>query len=282
MAIALNGPQGHLNGKVGKLVFYMLNGVPVVRLVGRPGKPSKAQLANHSTMAVTSKFLRNMKDFIKLGYGLQAKGTPQNAHNLATAYHKKHALTGVYPDIKIDYSKVLLSQGTLSAADDLKIIKTETGLEISWNPAYGKTYGTDDKHYDDSVMVMLHFPESDAARDYLNVARRSEGRCFIHLGEKQLNQQIEPYIAFRSADGEKISDSTYLGNLNGKKESPEEQYNREKYEEVKERFAQVSAQYHAELNENEFDQQHSKAFRHLRKEYQVLKEKLDRTPGKPG
>lgn len=277
MAIALNGPQGHFNGKVGNLVFYMLNGIPVVRRIGRPGKPSKAQLSNHSSMAVTSKLLSSMKDFIKLGYGLQAKGTPQNAHNLATSYHKKHALTGVYPDIKVDYTKVLLSQGTLDAADDLKIQKTATGLEISWNPAYG----TDHKHYDDSVMVMLCYPESNAGGEYLNIARRSEGRCFIELGESQLHQQIEPYLAFRSADGEKVSDSTYLGNLNGEKESTEEKHNREKYEQVKKRFTQVADLYHGQLQENELENRNSKAFRHLKKEYMVLKEKLEMTPGKP-
>lgn len=278
MAIALNGPQGHFNGKIGNLVFYMLNGIPVVRRIGRAGKPSKAQLSNHSAMAVTAKLLRSMKDFIKLGYGLQAKGTPQNAHNLATSYHKKHALTGVYPDIKVDYSKVLLSQGVLPLADDLKIVKTATGLEISWNPDHGK----DEKSYDDSVMIMLCHPESNSGHEYLNIARRSEGKCFIGLGARDINQQIEAYIAFRSSDGEKISDSAYLGNLNGQVESHEEKINREKYEQVKKRFDQVADIYNGQLKESHIDNMNSKAFRHLRKEYQVLKEKLDRTPGKPG
>ncbi|WP_316840402.1 DUF6266 family protein [Pedobacter gandavensis] len=278
MAKALNGPQGHFNGKIGKLVFYMLNGVPVVRLIGRPGKPSKAQLANHSTMSVTSRFLGTMKDFIKLGYGLQAKGTTRNAHNLATSYHKKHALIGEYPNIKIDYSKVVLSEGTLSVAEDLKIVKTEAGLEISWNPDFqqGK------RNYDDSVMIMVHFPESNTSRDYLNIARRSEGKCFLGFMEQQLEQQMEVYIAFRSADGEQISDSVYLGNLNGQKPTKEELHNQYKYESVKERFDRVAKMYLDQCKGTNSEPTNNKAFRHLQKEYEVLKEKLDRTPGKPG
>ncbi|MBB2151607.1 DUF6266 family protein [Pedobacter gandavensis] len=278
MAIALNGPQGHFSGKIGNLVFYMLNGIPVVRRIGRVGKPSRAQLANHSSMSVTNKLLASMKGFIKLGYGLQAKGTPQNAHNLATSYHKKHALTGEYPNIKVDYSKVILSKGLVPVADDLKIVKTSTGLEISWNP----TYEAKETRYDDIVMVMLCYPESDKGTEYLNIARREEGKCFIGLSEHHLQQQIEPYISFRSADGEKVSDSTYLGNINGEQERPEERNNREKYNQVSKRFDQVANIYHSQLKENDVDQLNSKAFRHLRKEYQVLKEKLERTPGKPG
>ncbi|WP_316750747.1 DUF6266 family protein [Pedobacter gandavensis] len=278
MAIALNGPQGHFNGKIGNLVFYMLNGIPVVRRIGRAGKPSKAQRSNHSAMAVTAQLLGNMKDFIKLGYGLQAKGTPQNAHNLAVSFNKKHALKGEYPNIKVDYNKVLLSQGVLALADDLKMVKTATGIEISWNPDCERNH----KSYDDSVMIMICHPESNSGHEYLNIARRSEGRCFIGLGARDIHQQVEAYIAFRSADGEKISDSAYLGNLNGEQESPEEKNNREKYEQVKKRFDQVADLYYGQIKENSLENMNDKAFRHLRKEYLVLKEKLGQTPGKPG
>lgn len=278
MAIASNGPHGHFNGKVGNLVFYMLNGVPVVRTIGHVGKPSKAQLANHSAMSVTSKLLKPMKNFIKYGYGLQAKGTPQNAHNLATSYHKKHALTGEYPNIKVDYSKVVLSRGELSLSDDLKIVKTAEGLEISWNPSHGN----DGKNYDDSAMIMLSYPESRAGKDYLNIARRSEGKCFIPVGERLINQQIEAYIAFRSSDGERISDSAYLGNINGEKESQDEKNNKTNYQVFKARYDHVANAYHGHVATNDVDYLNSKAFRHLKKEYLVLKEKLDKLPGKPG
>lgn len=35
MAISKNGAYGHPNGKIGKLIHYMLKGQPVVRVVGR-------------------------------------------------------------------------------------------------------------------------------------------------------------------------------------------------------------------------------------------------------
>ncbi|WP_316748801.1 DUF6266 family protein [Pedobacter gandavensis] len=277
MAIASNGPQGHLNGKVGNLVFYMLNGQPVVRLIGRKGKPSKLQLANYQEMAVTTKLLSGMGSFIKLGYGLQAKGTVHNAHNLATSYHKKQALTGEYPNIRIDYSKVKLSQGVMPETADLKIEKVAGGLEITWDPTH--TY---ELKHNDSVMVMICCPETGKDKEYLNIARRSEGKCFIPLYEDVLNQQIEPYISFISADGESVSDSVYLGNLNGLGKTETEKREEEKYRLVKTRFDQLESNYLAQLKENYGLRADTKAFKCLEKEYKVLKNQLDHLPGKPG
>ncbi|WP_316753589.1 DUF6266 family protein [Pedobacter gandavensis] len=277
MAIASNGPQGHLNGKVGNLVFYMLNGQPVVRLIGRKGKPSTLQLANYQEMAVTTKLLSKMGGFIKLGYGLQARGTVHNAHNLATSYHKKQALTGVYPNISIDYSKVKVSQGQMPETAGLRIEKLAGGLEISWDPT-----ATHDLQHNDSVMVMICCPESGKDREYLNIARRSEGKCFIPMYEDVLNQQIEPYIAFISADGERVSDSVYLGNLNGAGKTQTEKQQEEKYKQVKTRLDQLESSYLGQLKENHGLRSNTKAFKYLEKEYRTLQKQLEHLPGKPG
>ena len=275
MAIAANGPHGHFTGKIGNLVFYMLNGQPVVRLIGKKGKSSKLQLANYQAMAVTMKLLSRMGSFIKLGYGLQAKGTVYNAHNLATSYHKKHALKGEYPNISVDYSKVKLSQGEMPETKNLTIKKVVAGLEISWDAAYDEVL-----QHNDSVMVMICCPETGKDREYLNIARRSEGKCFIPMQEEALNQQIEPYVSFISADGERVSDSVYLGNLNGEGHTTAEKLEQKKYQQVKERFDQVSGSYLTQLKENHNTPTGNKAFKVLEKEYKVLKERLDHLPGK--
>lgn len=276
MAIASKGPQGHFTGKVGNLVFYMLNGQPVVRLIGKKGTSSTLQLANYQAMAVTMKFLKRMGSFIKLGYGLQAKGTIYNAHNLATSYHKKHALKGKYPNITVDYSKVVLSQGTLPETEGITIIKLADGLEISWDPAHH-----DHLLHNDSVMVMICCPETGQDKEYLNIARRSEGKCFIPLSDEVLNQQLEPYISFISADGERVSDSLYLGNLNGVGKNEAERHQEKKYEQVKTRFNQVAESYLKQIADHDHHRPDHKAFKVLEKEYKVLKEQLEHLPGKP-
>ncbi|SHG42459.1 DUF6266 family protein [Pedobacter caeni] len=279
MAISKHGPYGHPNGKIGKLVHYMLKGQPVTRMVGKRTKSSPAQKVNCQEMAVTMDFLRpdSVLKFINLGFELEARGTTKNQHNLATSYNKKFALKGEYPNVKMDYSKAMVSQGTLSAPKDTKMIKTGNGLEISWNPAEPGL----GQHQDDIVMILLCLPGQEEAIHYLNASKRETGVHNIVLAGTLADEPIEAYMCFKAADGTEISNSVYLGNLNGEALTPEEQYQKEKYTALKTRFDEVSASYlkHIEGSGNAIVL--TKAFRTLQTEYLVLKNKLDNMPGKP-
>ena len=277
MAICYAGPHGHPSGKIGKLVFYTLNGQPVCRLIGRAGKPSINQLGNRQAMSVTMDLLKPMADFINVSFKLEAEGTVKNPHNLATSYNKKHALTGQYPDIKVDYSKVILSKGNLEMANDLKLSKGEEGINLSWN-----TDGFENGRYDDILMVMVSHPDHASASSFLNAAKREDGSCFIPLqSEWMKNGQMEVYVCFKSANGELISDSTYAGNLNGLAETEKEQAEKKHYLTFKTRFDQVEANYHQKTSDYQEGRISSKTFRHIQKEYEVLKQKLAILPGKP-
>ena len=274
MAKAANGPLGALNGKLSNLVFYTLNGQHICRTIGDPGKPSVNQLANRQAMSVTMRMVKSIAEFISVSFDLEAQGTVKNAHNLATSYIKKKALKGEYPNLSVDYSKVELSHGTLQGATDLKLEKTATGVQVSWN-----TEG----RYDDIVMILLCHPLKRSATSRINASRRDAGTCFIELERHgYLDEPIEAYICFRAADGKAISDSVYLGNLNGAAETEEQISQKKKYEAVKQRFDVVAADYLLQMKNNWGNPVDSKAFRILEKEYQVLKNKLEHLPGKPG
>jgi len=278
MALCYAGPYGHPSGKIGKLVFYMLNGQPVCRLIGKAGKPSINQLANRQAMSVTMGLLKPMSEFINVSFKLEAEGTVKNPHNLATSYNKKLALTGQYPNIKVDYSKVVLSKGNLEMANNLKLSKAEGGINLSWDA--GVT--TQNGRYDDIMMVMLSHPDYELASSFLNAGRRADGSCFIPLqSEWLMNGQMEVYVCFKSANGKLISDSAYAGNLNGQAESHKEKEEKLHYLTVKARFDQVAADYHQKTPLHREGKMNSRAFRHLEKEYEVLKKKLMLLPGKP-
>ena len=276
MAICVSGLYGQPSGKIGKLVFYMLNGQPVCRLVGRAGKPSVNQLANRQSMSVTMDLLKPMSDFINVGFKLDSEGTVKNQHNLATSYNKKTALTGEYPNIKVDYSKVILSKGSLEMAKDLKVSKGEAGINLSWNDLI-----TENGSYDDILMVMVNYPDKKQASSFLNVAKRKDGTCFIPVfrAEWMKNTQMEIYVCFKSANGKLISDTTYAGNLNGVAETEKEKAETTDYNAIKARYELISADYHKRLMENWEGKTESKAFRHLEREYLVLKKRLEHLPG---
>ncbi|NQX43591.1 hypothetical protein SAMN05421820_11936 [Pedobacter steynii] len=273
MAKAPNGPLGALNGKLSNLVFYILNGQPVVRTIGDPGKPSRNQLANRQAMSVTMDMVRTISEFTNVSFELEVKGTVRNTHNLATSYIKKHAVKGEYPNLSVDYAKVILSNGTLPGANDLKIEKNEKGVLVSWDSR--------DRH-NDIVMILLYHPLKKMATPIINACRRDAGSYFVDLHQELVEEPIEAYICFRAANGKAISDSQYIGNLNGEMESKEEREQKEKYASVKQRFDVVKADYLQQITDNRGNPVDSKAFRNLEREYEVLKKKLEHLPGKPG
>ncbi|MCX2453010.1 DUF6266 family protein [Pedobacter sp. PLR] len=287
MATLTNTVLGIPRGKIGDFVIYPLNGKTIFRRNGKPGPQNELQMANRQAMSVTMKLLRPMLKFINLGYGLQAKGTDKNPHNLATAYHKKHALKGVYPNIRVDYSKVILSQGDLSKITDMQVQKTATGLQFTWDPKL--KYKAEE--YDDQVMILIYYTGTKKADQFLNAAKRSEGAHFIEMDEEYLESAMAVYMSLKSADGTSISDSTYLGLLNEKEiaEIPVEilEMKAKKEEEkvisdLKSRFIEVTNSYIQQLEEiKSGTRTEDKAFIRLEAEFLNLKSKMRRIPKEP-
>ncbi|WP_222536835.1 DUF6266 family protein [Pedobacter polysacchareus] len=277
MAKCTVGPYGHPSGKIGNVVFYMLNGQLISRGIGKPGKPSLKQLANRQAMSMTMELLRPMTDFINVSFSLESAGTIRNPHNLATSYNKKQALIGEYPNLKVNYEKVVLSKGSLESIKDLDISKGEKGLNLTWNSDY-----TEHADTDDILMVLLSHPSKNKASTFLNAAKRVDGSCFIPLSKEwMMTEQMEIYVCLRSANGKLISDSLYGGNLNGAPESAAQKAETAHYYLTKMRFDQVAADYHKKRMDDAEGVHKTKAFRHLEREYHVLKDKLTRLPGKP-
>lgn len=278
MAILSKSAYGHPNGKIGNMVFYMLNGQAVCRLIGKQGKPSTKQLANYQAMKVTMDLVRPMKEFIANSFELEARGTVKNAHNLAVSYNKRQALTGEYPNIRVDFSKVMLSYGELPGARDFRISKIEDGLTLSWNP---ESYmGGHD--LDDILMIQLYYPLRKRGKSLLNASRRDSGKLFIPVNEELIKEPIVAYACFKSADGKQISNSIYLGSLEGTVKDSREKDIQEKYIALKTRFDQVAGNYLEPQQQIQLGFKNSdKAFRHLETEYHALKIKLAHLPGGP-
>lgn len=259
------------------MVFYMLKGQAICRSKGKAGKPTLKQLANREEMKVTMELLKPMKDFINVSFKLEAKDSVKNPHNLATSYNKKQALIGEYPNIKVDYKKVMLSKGTLNMAPDLKITKGKAGLNLSWGSEIGENGAADD-----ILLVVVSHPTKKRASIFLNAGRRGDEACFLPLHKEwMMTEQMEVYVCLKSANEKLISDSAYVGNLNGAPESLTDKAEKVYYKATKFRFDQVAADYEKKKMDYAEGVIETKAFRYLEKEYQVLLEKLKHLPGKP-
>ena len=270
---------GTPTGRIGNVVFYILNGQIVGRTIGEQKKPaSDPQKGNRGEMSLLMEVLKPLQKFIKHGFEHQAKGTVWNPFNLATSYNKRNAIQGNFPNISIDYTKLKLSSGPLPLAKDLQVSKTDGGLKVSWD---GIHQWAGDQH-DDLVMLALYHPKDKKASLFLNAGKRDQGECFVAIeDENLLNEPIEAYLCFKSADGESISDSAYLGNINGSQEEKEAEKIDKKYTEVKSRFETVKANYQELDAVFQKTGIRSKSLKAAQKEYEVIKEQLENLPGKP-
>lgn len=206
-----NGLFGGFSGRVGNLVGYMLNGKSIVRTIGKSSKPlTSARKANCEEMTVVNTFLRATSDFIRSGFKLITAGTDKNFYNAAVSYNKKNALQGSYPNISMDYKKVLVSMGDLLTADKTTISNHENGIEFKWDVPADLAR----ERRNDRAMLLIYFPDSGSSSYMLSGARRHEGKDVLYTPSNRTESGMESYISFMNDDGTEISDSVYAGSLN--------------------------------------------------------------------
>ncbi|WP_316788836.1 DUF6266 family protein [Pedobacter frigoris] len=201
-----NGPFGPIKGKVGNLVSYTLRGKNVVRIAGKTSKPpTLAQLINRQKMAVTNAFLKPIIPFINLGFLFAIEGTAKHQHNEALSYNRLHALQGEYPNIEMDYSKALVSKGSLQSAINPAVSLLANGVEFTWEVAQDMEWGIKN----DRTMLLAYFPEQQQAIYIFSGAQRKEGRDFLELPANLLDQPMHTYISFMADDKTSVSDSMW-------------------------------------------------------------------------
>ena len=206
-----NGLFGGFSGRVGNLVGYLLNGKSVIRTIGHSTKPlTPARKANCQQMTVVNAFLRPSLNFIRTGFRYITAGTDKNFYNAAVSYNKKHAIQGVYPNLSIDYTKALISAGSLLKADITQIYHHEEGIEFKWEVPADLPW----EHRNDRAMLLIHFPDASISKTVMSGARRQEGREIVTIDKNLKESRMEAYITFINEDATEISDSVYAGSLN--------------------------------------------------------------------
>lgn len=210
MAVSRNGSSGGFSGRNGNVVTYMLNGQWVSRIIGlRTDKPTKPVLAVWQVTKLSADFLKPVKDFIRTGFELETKGTFLNFHNAATEYNRLNAITGEYPDQKIDFTKVLLSKGKMPATPGVSVKAIESGLTFNWDSGFAAS----GIKANDEVMLLAYEPERKDATFSLYGGKRAEGEANLSIRKRKSPLVLETYISFIAQNRKTISDSIYTGQI---------------------------------------------------------------------
>jgi hypothetical protein len=211
MAYLKNGILGGLQGPVGDMVWYMLNGKHIVRSRRRKSTkpPTEKQLACRKRLTMVNDFLSGLIPYVQLGFTYTAEQKGYTGYNAATAYQMKHALIGQYPDYTIDYTKVRLTEGPMSNEHiNASVTQRDNYLVFSW------TADLSYEHSSDRVMLLAYAPALNEAVYTLCGAKRMDGRDVLLLPDSTWGgKEIEIYLSFVSESRKQCTDSIYLGQM---------------------------------------------------------------------
>ncbi|MBB6501242.1 DUF6266 family protein [Pedobacter cryoconitis] len=210
MAILRKGSDEGFTGKIGNTVTYRLYGKTVKRTIGiRTDKPTVPVLSSWQATAVTSAFLKSVREFIKIGFELAAKQVSKSYYDVAASYTRLNAITGTYPLQHIDFTKVLLSKGKMPLTPMTRVKATDDSLLFSWDSKF-TAHGI---KASDQAMLLVYLPEKRVAIHQLNAAKRAEGFGYLQMPKTRAPLIAETYISFISENHKSISNSIYTGQI---------------------------------------------------------------------
>ena len=205
--LSSNSIFGRISGKVGDRVYSSWKGIPYVRAkaVNVNNPKTAAQLDQRAKFAAVVKFLQPLTVFLRVGF--KSKKPTMSPFNAAMSYNFKNALTGTYPDYRIDYSKVRVSQGNLPGALHPAASFISAGeIKFTWG----------DNRYamaDDRVLLVVYNPAKLLVATIDGGNTRIEGSQTITLPETFLGDEVHCYIGFQNQRQTISSDSQFVGSL---------------------------------------------------------------------
>jgi len=210
MAKLKNGIFGPVSGKLGSVVGGNWKGIPYLRSAPKkkkkPAARSAAQMANEQKMKFTNKLLVPFQPYINIGF--QHLAIEKTALSAAYSVNFHQAVTGVYPNLAVDYPNLMISSGNLPG-----LINPVAGLhgdtiELIWEKG-----GSSKTSFDDQLMLVLYAPDLDLADGFIGLALRRDLHSRFKFNPRMQGQEILVYVAMTSMDRKRISDSVYLGRM---------------------------------------------------------------------
>lgn len=211
MAKFINGANGTFSGKVGSVIGSSWRSIHYLRgLSKKRTKPfSEAQLAQQQRFGLIGEFLLPLKGLIEIGFA-NADASRATLFNLVMRENLLGAVTGEYPKFTIDFSNVVLSQGSLLPPRGVDIVADTPGqVVVSWNPGVNAFSG----HADDIAYLLVYNEEQGLFATTEVAIERSEGQAEVLVDDDFTGQTGHGWLFFTSRDGRQISRTAYAGEV---------------------------------------------------------------------
>ncbi|HKG07220.1 MAG TPA: DUF6266 family protein [Pedobacter sp.] len=205
----VKGILGAISGLVGTVVGASWRDINYFR--SRPKKSTKApslgQITHRAGFSLMTDFMNgDIASVFNIGF--QAQANKMTAFNAAFSANMKHAITGVYPALVIDYPEFVLAKGNLLAAPFIGMATTEDAqLDLSWenNAEVGSANNTD------LATIAVYNPDKGQWGIKQGAAARSVESFDFAVPAMWSGDSVYVWLFFVRADKKKVSDSVYVG-----------------------------------------------------------------------
>lgn len=210
MAKIREGILGGLSGKVGTVVGGRWRDVDYIRskpaYVRNPN--TEGQQRQRARFKLMISLMRRLRPFLNEGFSVLAvRQTPMNA---AMSVNLKNAISGEFPDFEVSFPDLIVARGDLKKPTGFSAEATTTGsVSINWKDNSGRGSAKDT----DQALLLIYNTDSEEAEYDVSNYTRSDAAMEFEVPEEWYGENLECYLAFKSENGEEVSESVYLGSV---------------------------------------------------------------------
>lgn len=204
------GLFGKVKGSIANVVISSRNGKPYIRAKPEQVRNPRTarQQANRMRLSLLSGMLRRFKSYIKVGFPHPPVG--KSSRDVAYRTNFPLVFSGEYPDIRLDYSQAVLSQGRRLAAEITRGRLENDRLQLSWKTPAGRS-----GQAPDDILRLLVFNEAqDEVFIQLQAAQRGNEQIELILPDAVRpvpgEQGLHVWISFSTPGLKQVSDSVYV------------------------------------------------------------------------
>ena len=203
------GILGGFSGTVGTVVGGNWKGIDYMRSKATTRKPgtSTAQDVQRAKFSLVIKFNRSMKDLLEITF--RDFASRMTGMNSAFSHTMKNAVTGIYPDLRLDYTQVLVARGNMPNAQAPSAVSSVAGaVAFSWtdNSGIGKA------HPSDSTILVVYCEALNQTAFTVGGAIRSAGSGTISVPTFS-GHEVQTWLTFMGYNGKEIATSLYTGKV---------------------------------------------------------------------
>lgn len=206
MAKLHTGILGGFSGKVGTVIGFVRGGESFIRGLATSYTDANtlAQQSHRSKWSMIVAFLKTLVAVIRIGFKNVTGG--MTAFNGALSYNIKNAITGLFPDFTVNYTKVRLSNGNLEGALNPVVASLLANTVLfTWDD----NSGDGDALAEDQAILVVHNPLLGKSVSDMSVTR-TDGTKAVIVPEAWSAADVQCYMFFKGADGQ-LSISDYAG-----------------------------------------------------------------------